>query len=125
MIVGGVFTVSTAAVLFVTPTLFVATHWNKSPFADVGVSSIVSVVLVFPMMFPDRITFVKFAPPFVDTCHCSVGAGFPVVATVKFTVSPTFTVTFAGCVVNAGANCTVSTTAFDVTAPATFDTTHW
>ena len=47
-------------------------------------------------------TFVN-APPAVLTCHCTVGAGFPVAAAVNVAVAPAATVTFAGLIVIAGA----------------------
>ena len=36
-------------------------------------------------------------------CHCTVGAGLPVAATVKEAVEPAFTLALDGCVVTAGA----------------------
>jgi len=44
------------------------------------------------------------APPFVLTCHCTVGAGLPLAAAVKLAIWPTDTVRFVGCKVIDGAN---------------------
>jgi hypothetical protein len=37
------------------------------------------------------VTFAYDVPPFVLTCHCTVGAGFPLAAAVKVAVAPTIT----------------------------------
>lgn len=66
------------------------------PFIAVVVPVRLSVFDVAPA------TFAK-APPFALTCHCTVGAGFPVAAAVNVAVAPAATVTFAGFVVTAGA----------------------
>ena len=42
-------------------------------------------------------------PPFVLTCHRTVGAGSPLAAAVKIAVAPTFTDWSDGCVVMTGA----------------------
>jgi hypothetical protein len=64
-----------------------------------------SVVEVAPEIF------VKLVPPFVLTCHCTVGVGVPVAAAVKVAVAPALTVAFAGLVVITGAVFTVSVAA--------------
>src|SRR5690348_10127702 len=51
---------------------------------------------------------VKLAPPSVDRCHCTVGAGKPDAAAMKLTEFPLFTVWFDGLVVTAGAWLTVT-----------------
>ena len=60
------------------------------------------MVLVAPAML------VKLAPPLVDRCHCTVGAGNPDAAAMKLTDAPEFTDWFAGLVVTAGAWFTVT-----------------
>ena len=49
---------------------------------------------------PDK--FVNVPPPFVLTCHCTVGVGEPVAAAVKVAVAPAVTVKFVGLVVIVG-----------------------
>ena len=58
--------------------------------------------------------FVKVVPPFVLTCHCTVGVGDPVAAAVNTALAPAVTVTFAGFVVITGAEVTVSVADVDV-----------
>jgi hypothetical protein len=104
--VGG--TSSVAFVLF-TPagdTEFVATARNTFVLCVEFTASTVKVVPVFPEKFAPFVMLVNV--PFVDTCHCKVGAGFPVVATVNVAFAPTATVEFVGCVLKAGAKFTVS-----------------
>jgi hypothetical protein len=64
-----------------------------------------SVVEVAPEIF------VKLVPPFVLTCHCTVGVGLPLAAAVNVAVAPAFTVVLAGLVVIAGAELTVNVAA--------------
>jgi hypothetical protein len=47
--------------------------------------------------------FVKVTPPFVLTCHCTVGAGCPEAAAVNVAAAPALTVTLIGFVVTTGA----------------------
>lgn len=72
------------------------------------------VVLVAPA------TFVNDVPPFVLTCHCTVGAGDPVAAAVKVAVAPANTDTFVGFVVITGRVFTVSVAAVVVADPWVF-----
>ena len=72
------------------------------------------VVLVAPA------TFVNDVPPFVLTCHCTVGAGDPVAAAVKVAVTPASTDTLVGFVVIAGSVFTVSVAAVVVAVPCEF-----
>ena len=65
-------------------------------------------------------TFVKVVPPFVLTCHCTVGAGDPVAAAVKVAVAPASTDTFVGFVVIEGSVFTVSVAAVVVAVPCVF-----
>jgi hypothetical protein len=70
-------------------------------------------------------TLVKVVPPFVLTCHCTVGAGFPLAAAVKLTLLPAVTDWLTGCVVMAGAPVNVSVAAVVVAIPATLVNTAW
>jgi hypothetical protein len=56
----------------------------------------------------------------VLTCHCTDGAGVPDAAAVNVAVAGATTVTFAGLVVIAGAEFTVSVAGVDVALPAEF-----
>jgi hypothetical protein len=58
---------------------------------------------------------VYVVPPFVLTCHCTVGVGFPLAAVVNVAVAPASTDWLTGCVVIVGAKSTVSVTGFVVT----------
>jgi hypothetical protein len=82
-------------------------------FCDAVVAKL-RVVVVAPA------TFVKVVPPFVLTCHCTVGVGDPVAAAVKVAVAPAATDTFAGFVVTTGRVFTVSVAAVVVADPAEF-----
>ena len=53
----------------------------------------VSVPVVLPASV---VSFAKVTPAFVDTCHCTVGAGMPEAAAVKLAPSPAITVLLAG-----------------------------
>jgi hypothetical protein len=111
VIAGATVTVSVAFELF-TPagaTEFVATHRNKLPFCATNGEITVNVAVVTLAKLAPFATLLKLVPPFVDTCHWNVGAGFPVTATgpnVAFPL-PCTTAVLAGCVVNAGAKFTV------------------
>src|SRR5277367_2587724 len=63
--------------------------------------------------------FVK-APPPVETCHWTVGAGLPVAAAVNVAVAPALAVALAGCVDTVGAKSTVNVAALVVTLPSVF-----
>jgi hypothetical protein len=65
-------------------------------------------------------TLVNDAPPFVLTCHCTVGAGDPVAAAVKVAMAPANTDTFVGFVVITGRVFTVSVAAVVVADPCVF-----
>ena len=82
---GAVFTVSVAAVVVAVPAELVNTARYWFPFCDEAVVKL-RVVAVAPE------TLLKFAPPSVFTCHCTVGAGEPVAAAVKVAVWPAVTV---------------------------------
>jgi hypothetical protein len=56
--------------------------------------------------------FAKLTPPFVLTCHCTVGAGWPEAAALNVAAVPAVTVTLIGFVVITGAE------AFGVEWPA-------
>ena len=49
------------------------------------------------------VMFVKVTPPFVLTCHCTVGAGWPKAAAVNVAAAPAVTVILVGFVVITGA----------------------
>ena len=83
-------TVSAAALLVTEPAELVATQVKLPASAGCALAS-VSVALVWP----------GSAAPFF--CHCNVGAGEPVVATVNTTVVPAFTVWLVGFAMKAGA----------------------
>src|ERR1019366_7948820 len=98
VIAGAATTVSFAAVVVAVPTelVNVARYWFPVwPNVTAGVN--VSVADVAPA------TLLNVTPLSVLTCHCTVGAGFPLAAAVKLGVAPTVTVWFTGFVVTAGA----------------------
>lgn len=90
------FTVRVAAVVVAVPAAFVKTARYLLPLIAVVVPVRLSVVEVAPD------TLVKEVPPFVLTCHCTVGVGEPEAAAVNVAVAAAVTVTFAGFVVIAG-----------------------
>jgi len=99
VIVGAVFaafTVKVAAVVVALPAAFVKTARYSLPF----IATVVLVMLSVVEVAPD--TLVNVAPPFVLTCHCTVGVGEPEAAAVNVAVAAAVTVTFAGFVVIAG-----------------------
>ena len=59
--------------------------------------------------------FVNVVPPFVLTCHCTLGTGDPVADAINVALTPAITVTFAGFTVITGAVLTVSVADDDVT----------
>ena len=61
------------------------------------------------------------------TCHCTVGAGFPVAPAVKVAVVPALTVVLLGCVLTLGALLTVRVAAVVFTIPEEFVNTarYW
>src|SRR5687767_8288772 len=59
----------------------------------------------------------KFNPPSVESCHCTVGAGEPLAAAVKVAIAPSQTVLLFGFVVTAGGVLTVSVAAVVVAVP--------
>ena len=61
------------------------------------------------------VKFVNVVPPFVLTCHCTVGVGVPVAAAVNVAFAPAATVTLVGLVVITGAAVIVSEAAVEVT----------
>ena len=84
---GAVFTVSVAAVVVAVPAELVNTARYRYPFCD---EAVVKPRMVEVAPAPE--TLLKFAPPSVFTCHCTVGAGEPVAAAVKVAVWPAVTV---------------------------------
>ena len=84
---GVAFTVSVAAVVVAVPAAFVNTARYWFPFCD---EAVVKPRMVEVAPAPE--TLLKFAPPSVFTCHCTVGAGEPVAAAVKVAVWPAVTV---------------------------------
>ena len=96
-------TVSVAVFEVAVPALLVATQRKRYPLYPLGTEGIVSVLVVTPekMALLDKIC--QVLPPLVDTCHCSVGVGLPVTATVNVADAPTAAVRLAGCVVKDGA----------------------
>jgi hypothetical protein len=88
-------TVSVAAALVAVPNVLVNIARYLFPFCGLDVVN-VSVVEVAPT------TLLNVVPPFVLTCHCTVGAGYPLAAAVKVALLPAVTDWLAGCVVIAG-----------------------
>ena len=72
-------TVSVAAEVVVLMTVFVNTAWYWFPLCDSVTDGTISVADVAPVIFVN-------APPFMLTCHCTVGAGLPLAAAVKVAV---------------------------------------
>jgi hypothetical protein len=110
---GPTFTVNVAAVVLVLLTEFVKTARYWFPVITAVVAK-VKVVEVAPA------TFVKVVPPFVLTCHCTVGAGTPVAAAVKVAFAGAVTETFDGFVVTTGAELTVNVAGVVVAVPPVF-----
>src|SRR3984885_11618428 len=90
-------TVKVAAVVVALPAALVNTASYLFPLMATVVPVMLKVVDVAPA------TFVNDVPPFVLTCHCTVGVGEPDAAAVKVAVAPAVTDTFAGLVVIVGA----------------------
>jgi hypothetical protein len=109
--VGAKSTVNVAAVVVAELTLFVnmARYWL--PFCPAVTATTDNVAEVAPEIF------VNVVPPFVLTCHCTLGVGVPLAAAVNVAVAPAFTVVFAGLVVIAGAVFTVNVAAVVVAEP--------
>ncbi len=113
-------TVSVAAELVAEPYELVKTARYSRPLSVVVVFATVNVAVVFPASV---VSLVNVAPPFVDTCHETVGAGEPDAAAVKVAFSPAVTVLVAGFVVTFGASVfglTVSVAAVVVAEPVAF-----
>ena len=83
MITGAEFTVSVAAVVVALPAAFVNTALYWLPLC-VAVVTKLSVAVVAPA------TLLNVVPPFVLTCHCTVGV--PLAPAVKVTVAPAVSV---------------------------------
>ena len=79
VIEGSEFTVSVAAEVFADPQVSENTARYLLPFCD---AFAVNVNVVF--VSPERL--LKFVPPSVLTCHCTVGVGVLVAAAVKLTL---------------------------------------
>ena len=67
----------------------------------------------------------KVPPPFVLTCHCTVGVGLPDAAAVNEAFDPAETDWLTGFVVTAGAKFTVNVAAVVVAVPEAFVKTAW
>ncbi len=105
MTTGAESTVSVAAVVVAEPKLLVKTARYSLPLWP-AVVTMLSVVDVAPA------TLAKVEPPFVLTCHCTVGAGVPLAAAVNVAVWPALTASLTGFVVTTGAESTVIEVAF-------------
>jgi len=97
VIAGGVreFTVSVAAVVVAVPAELVNTARYWLPFCAKAVAKLRVVEVAAEMLL-------NVTPLSALTCHCTVGVGEPVAATVKVAVWPAATVWFPGCVVIVG-----------------------
>ena len=69
--------------------------------------------------------FTNVAPPLVESCHCTVGVGFPLAAAVKLTFDPAVIDWFCGFVVTVGGKFTVSVAAVVVADPPELVNTAW
>src|SRR5438309_1331127 len=108
---GASVTVMMAAVVVALPPVFVNTASYSLPFIS-KVAAKVSVVEEAP------VSVEKLAPPLLLTCHCTVGAGFPLAVAVKVTELPAVTVWLFGWIVMAGVVFTMRVTAVVVALPA-------
>jgi hypothetical protein len=99
--VGGVSTVTVAALLVAVPTGLVAVARNFKPLKSPGPADTVSVPS--PTLHAPFERFVHVVPPFDDACQQMRGDGTPAAATVNTAFCPGESVWFAGCVVNTGA----------------------
>ena len=86
MIEGATFTVKVAAADVILPDAFVNTAWYWLLVIGSVVIESVSVVELAPA------TSLNDVPPFVLSCHCTVGAGLPLAAAVKLAACPAVTV---------------------------------
>src|SRR5450432_847050 len=84
VITGPAVTVSVAAVVVALPTLLVNTARYWLPLS-VACAVKLSVVEVAPAML------VNVAPPFVLSCHCTVGVGLPLAAATNEAIDPALT----------------------------------
>jgi hypothetical protein len=84
------------------------------PFCDAVTAASDRVVEVAPEIFA------KVVPPFVLTCHCTVGVGLPLAAAVNAAVAPAVTLPLTGLVVTVGAKSTVNVAAVVVAELALF-----
>jgi hypothetical protein len=110
-------TVSVAAFEVAVPTLLVNTARYWLPDSAAVVDATVNVPVVLPASV---VSSVNVAPPSVDTCHCTVGAGLPEAAAVNVALAPSTTVVLVGCVVTVGAKSTVSVATCVVAVPLLF-----
>ncbi len=92
------------------PAAFENTAWYWLPLSAAVVAGVVYDEDVAPAML------VNVFPPFVDTCHWTVGVGSPVAAAVKVAAAPAEAVWFVGWVVTDGAVPTWKSTGSDVWA---------
>ena len=104
-------TVRVAAVVVAVPAPLVKTARYWFWFWALVTAPRLSVVAVAPSMSA------KLAPPLVETCHWTAGAGAPEAAAVKVAVAPAATLWAAGWVVIWGAVATVTVTVAASLAP--------
>jgi uncharacterized metal-binding protein len=89
--------VTLAAELKTVPPLFDATTRKRVSLSTVCNGGVAYVAEPAPAMA------LQLTPRSIDCCHCSVGVGVPVVATLKVARPPAFTVWSDGCRVMEGA----------------------
>src|SRR5271155_1924337 len=108
---GPVFTVNVAAVVVAPPHVLVNTarYWFPVWLALVVKLSVVDVA---PVML------LNVVPPFVLTCHCTVGVGCPLAPAMNVAVWPMVTVWFDGLRLTVGAVLTVSSASLVFVDPA-------
>ena len=104
VMLGPVFTVKVAGLLFAEFTLLVKAARYSFPL------SVEAVVNEYVVLVAPTILF-HVEPPSVLTCHWTVGEGFPLAAAVNDPLLPALTVWFVGFVVTLGAKSTVSVAA--------------
>ncbi len=115
LVTAGAFcTVSVAASLLASPSVFLKVARYSWPLRDAFTATIVSELDVAPA------TFVQVLPPLEEVSHLTVGAGEPDAAASNTAFWPSSTVTLCGCSVTVGDFCTVSVAALLVASPAVF-----
>src|SRR5687767_5492235 len=101
---GGTSTVSVAAVVVAVLHVFVKTARYCLPLSAVTAVKLEEVLVAPPMSL-------KFSPPSIDTCHCTVGVGEPLAAAVNVASVLSQTVLLPGLAVTDGVVFTVSVAA--------------